>query len=85
MKNVPFSDDVINQAWERSGGRCECTRNSHDHEGRCPQTLIRENQGRRGYRGAWEAHHIESEDSGGPNTLSNCEILCWNCHAMTFS
>ncbi|MDR0466803.1 MAG: HNH endonuclease [Deltaproteobacteria bacterium] len=27
-----------------------------------------------------EAHHKQPEASGGPDTLSNCRILCPQCH-----
>jgi 5-methylcytosine-specific restriction endonuclease McrA len=43
-----------------------------------------ENRGRETGRGAWEAHHIVSQEAGGESTLSNCEILCWDCHSRTF-
>ena len=26
-----FPDDVIRQAWERSGGQCECQKRTHAH------------------------------------------------------
>jgi len=77
---MAFSDDVVGQAWSRAGGRCECRRTTHGHTGRCNKELVWANRGREG-RGAWEAHHISS--SGG-DTLSNCEILCWDCHTRTF-
>ena len=78
---MAFSDNVVLQAWKRAGGRCECKRKSHDHNyNRCNKVLNWQNRGREGI-GAWEAHHI---NSNGPDTLSNCEILCWNCHKLTF-
>lgn len=75
----PFPDDVVSQAFLRSGGRCECMRVTHGHVGRCPQIL---HWGLRGWEvpGGWEAHH---RDSNGPGTLSNCEILCQDCHKQT--
>ena len=76
---MAFSDDVIQKAWERAGGRCECTRTKHDHVGRHNKVLKFENRGREGY-GAWEAHHI---DRTAGDWLSNCEILCWDCHQLT--
>ena len=76
-----FSDEVIKKAWERAGGRCECTRTTHGHVGRHNKVLELENQGREGY-GAWEAHHISSI---GGNGFPNCEILCWDCHKKTRS
>ncbi len=79
---MAFSSDVINQAWQRSGGKCECRRTSHGHSYvRCNKELVFDNRGREG-RGAWEAHHV---NSNGSDTLSNCEIICWDCHKKTGS
>ena len=75
-----FPDSVVEKAWNRSGGRCECRRKGHGHPyGRCPKTLVKKNRGREG-RGKWEPHHTSRT---GPDTLSNCEILCWDCHSLT--
>lgn len=76
---MAFSDEVVEQAWQRSGGKCECTRVTHGHQGKCNKTLIKSNRGREGI-GAWEAHHISVV---GGDTLSNCQILCWDCHKQT--
>ena len=71
---MAFSDDVIKQAWTRSGEHCEWTRISHVHFRKmCLKYLIYENRGSEG-RGAWEAYHI---DSPADDSLSNCELLCW--------
>jgi hypothetical protein len=79
---MAFSDDVIKQAWNRSGGRCECQRTAHDHSVfRCPRKLTWANRGREG-EGAWEAHHVSVAGGDG---LSNCQILCWTCHKKTQS
>ena len=81
---MPFSDTTISQAWIRAGGKCECTRSSHNHFfGRHGITLNWQNRGRNGVD-AWEANHINRVESGGSDGLSNCEILCWDCHKMTF-
>ncbi len=78
---MAFSDSVVEAAWRRAGGRCECRRRSHNHSYvRCNKQLVWDNRGREG-RGKWEAHH---RSSTGGDTLSNCEILCWNCHTTTF-
>lgn len=78
-----FPDNVVEAAWRRAGGRCECRRLSHNHPYvRCNKELVWENRGRDG-RGKWEAHHRVSVDAGGADTLSNCEILCWDCHSQT--
>ena len=79
-----FPDDVVWRAWSRAGRRCECRRTTHNHpDGICGKQLDWEKRGREGKR-AWEAHHIVSQDAGGSDTYSNCEILCWNCHSETF-
>ena len=74
---MAFPDIVVERAWSRSGGVCECRRSSHLHiRGRCSNKLAWDNRGRESH-GAWEAHHV---DSTGADTQSNCEILCWDCH-----
>ncbi len=79
---MSFPENIVMQAWQRAGGRCECRRSNHDHYyARCNKELVWENRGREG-RGAWEAHHINSY---GGDSLSNCEILCWDCHKRTGS
>lgn len=65
---MPFNEQTIQQAWNRSGGRCECTRILHSHSGRCNKQLSYENRGREG-RGAWEAHHRTSVAAGGSDSL----------------
>ncbi len=76
-----FPDSVVAAAWRRAGGRCECRRRSHNHSYvRCSKQLVPGNRGREG-RGKWEAHH---RSSTGGDTLSNCEVLCWDCHTTTF-
>lgn len=75
---MAFSETVKDEAFKRSGGRCECTRqhpgrtDAPHHGGRCARTFTRQ--------GSWEAHHITA---GGPDTLSNCEALCVTCHQLT--
>ena len=71
---MPFSDEIVERAWRRAEGRCECRRETHNHPGfRCNKELVWANRTGEG-RGKWEAHHISV--SGG-HTLSNCEILCF--------
>ena len=78
---MAFPDSVVEAAWRRAGGRCECRRRSHNHRYvRCNKQLVWHNRGREG-RGKWEPHH-RSSTAG--DTLSNCEILCWDCHTGTF-
>ncbi len=79
---MAFSESVISQAWSRAGGKCQCRRITHNHYYvGCNKQLVWSNRGRTG-RGCWEAHHI---NSNGPDTLSNCEILCFDCHSKTKS
>ena len=80
---MSFSEETIKAAWKRAGGKCECRRKRHNHPWiRCGKVLVLGNQGRKG-RGAWEAHHVHTQASGGYDSLSNCEILCWECHRKT--
>lgn len=69
-----FSDSTIRDAWTRSGGKCE----------KCGKTLAQNNH-KEGEWGAWEAHHIKAKKDGGADTLSNCKILCLDCHKETKS
>ncbi|MFH1383329.1 MAG: hypothetical protein ABIH70_10670 [Chloroflexota bacterium] len=73
---MAFPEDVVKQAWERSGGQCECVRRTHRHfYPRCGKPLQWKNRGVGG-AGGWEIHRI---DAFGDEVLSNCEILCWTC------
>ena len=79
---MAFPESVVKEAWQRAGGKCECKRTTHDHAVRCNKQLVLGNRGREG-NGCWEAHHIVAIETGGSNTLSNCEILCFDCHSKT--
>lgn len=81
---MAFPDSVVTEAWKRSGGQCECNLTSHGHSWRCPTKL---NWGSRGLEVShgWEAHHVTAEAAGGKDILSNCEILCQECHKKTQS
>ena len=54
---MAFSEQVVEQAWRRSGGRCECPRVSDGHPNPHGKRLDKANRGRTG-EGCWEAHHI---------------------------
>jgi len=74
---MAFSEDVIEQAWNRARATCECKSWTHNHGStRCNIRLSKYVRGKAG-EGGWEAHRIKR--SGG-DELSNCEILCWSCH-----
>lgn len=76
---MAFPEKVVRDVWEIHPGRCACYDSTHDHLGICYKPLIWENQGKEG-EGSWEAHHILSD---GPDTHTNCEILCLECYKLT--
>ena len=76
---MAFPESLVQQAWNRAGGKSECRRTTHGHSGRCSRTLLWTNRGKETSYG-WEAHHITA---GGSDTLSNCEILCQDGHEQT--
>lgn len=83
---MAFPLSVVLAAWQRSGGRCECTRSTHGHGYyRCNKALNWNARGSDYAWGGWEAHHKTAESVGGADTLSNCEILCMDCHKKTES
>lgn len=75
---MPFSKEVIEQAWARSGGQCECER-QYLHIGRCSRKLSFNKRGLYSLDG-WEAYHLVPEFRGGKDTIENCEILCMICY-----
>ena len=78
----PFTKETIDLAWNRSGGRCECKRKTHGHDGRCNKKLVRKNQGR--ITGDyWEAHHADGDET--KNDVDHCLIFCWECHEQTIA
>ena len=77
---MPFSEEVVHQAWERAGGRCECMRSSCGHNSRCNASLVRSFRGEEMVDG-WEAHHIIAGKKVGVDEVNNCEILCFRCYA----
>ena len=78
---MAFSEDTVQQAWNRSGGKCECKRTVCGHSGRCNRSLLLGSRGAESEYG-WEAHHV---NSNGGDSVSNCEILCQKCHKNTQS
>ena len=74
---MAFPENVVEQAWKRSGGKCECKRWTHNYNyTKCDTQLVSAIRGQEG-QGRWEAHRINRK---GDDTLSNCEILCWDCY-----
>lgn len=76
-----FPDSIVEQAWTESGGNCECTRTTHGHIGRCNKMLLRNLRGNRDSTFCWEAHSISGLHR---DSVSDCEILCCECHYKTF-
>lgn len=69
---MAFSETTKDLALKRANNRCECTRKHSGHPyGRCPNTRN------------LEFHHITAISSGGSDNLSNCEVLCHDCHVLT--
>jgi len=71
---MPFSHEVLLEAWARSDGRCECQRDSHGHKGRCDRPLSWTLRGSPSI--GWEARR---RTSWGTDVMSNCVILCAAC------
>jgi len=74
VKEMVFSPEIVEAAFRRANSKCES----------CGKQLVFQNRGRGSGRGAWEVHHRTKASSGGGDTLSNCKILCWDCHSKTF-
>jgi 5-methylcytosine-specific restriction endonuclease McrA len=66
-----FPESVKAVIYQQAGGRCQCRRQGHGHDGaRCGKS-------------GTHYHHITAESVGGGNTASNCELLCADCHRLT--
>jgi hypothetical protein len=78
---MTFPEEVIRDAWELVEGKCECTRSQHQHPDiRCNKHMIWESKGKIGW-GGWEACPIDGNPAH--NTLSNCEIICFDCRSRS--
>ena len=78
---MTFPEDVVKDAWELVESKCECTRSAHQHpDKRCNKHLMWENQGKFGW-GGWDACPIDGHAEH--NTLTNCEILCFDCKSRS--
>lgn len=82
---MSFPNSVVEAAWKRSEGRCECVRKSCGHSRRCSRLLKKDQRGNDNSMYGWEAHHITAQAKDGEDTLSNCQILCIECHKNTRS
>lgn len=72
-----FADSVIEEAWERAGGRCECKSSTHGHMGQCIEIISKEDRGDASKQSSWEIRRINESEG---YALSNCEIVCRNCY-----
>lgn len=70
-----FSKELIEKAWERSGGVCECRRAGHGHIGRCHNSLIKGHRDDRISYFGWQAY---SKSGDYLDSLDDCEILCYD-------
>ena len=70
-----FSESLIEQAWQRSGGECECWKESHGHIGTCNKMLMKTYRGDRSSAYGWEAYSISGQYL---DEMSDIEILCWD-------
>ena len=88
---MSFSKEVKMQAFERAGGRCECTRKECGHGDRCQRgcesvafyNKMKVVNGEEPVFPGFEFHHITAKSVGGLDVLSNCEFLCRECHMRT--
>ena len=78
---MSFSDSIKAQALQRSGGRCECDRQQCNH----PRQYVGGRCTRRVTQATAEFHHLHAQAAGGGDTLSNCQVLCKECHRQTAS
>ena len=58
---MAFTDDELNDIYERTSGRCHI----------CGKKLAFKNYGELGARGAWEVEHSRPRTKGGTNRLNN--------------
>ena len=79
---MPFSDTIVEVEFKVADGKCGCVRSHTQHMGRrCNKLLDWNSRGRVG-AGGWEAHHKDGNPDN--DSIVNCAILCWDCHALTF-
>jgi len=63
---MAFSEEIVREAWKRSGGRCE----------KCGSSLLWTLRGATSTAGGWSAVR---RTSWGTDVLLNCEIRCAGC------
>lgn len=92
---MAFPNNIKLQRYKLANGRCECTRLSCRHLGRCraflPSPLASAATALDRLSGRlpaysflrFEFNHRNSVAAGGASTLANCEFLCEACHINT--
>ena len=76
-----FPEEIVEEAWIKSGGKCECGIPGHGHTGRHDKSLMKSFRGDRDSSYGWEAHSVSGLHLG---ILSDCKIFCWEpCHKAT--
>lgn len=73
-----FSDRTLVVAFQRSGGRCECTRTGCGHGGRCPMMFTWPDRLRSDERG-WRAARRPSAIGGLHDEPDPCLVVCVPC------
>jgi hypothetical protein len=69
--------EVLEQVWKRSGGKCECARQSHNHSYiRCNKRLTREMQDKPG-AGGWKLYQ---HFAYGGNDIKAYAVYCRDCY-----
>jgi hypothetical protein len=65
-----FTKGVKDEAFQRAGGRCECTHAGHGHFGRCEATVTR-------HSAQFASRQVKAEEP--KYTATFCEVLCVFC------
>ncbi len=78
-----LTDDIVENAWTRAQGRCECAERSHHHPSRCGKPLDWAQRGKATHAAAWEALQNGPKTLGGWEAVNQTRILCWACYATT--
>ena len=71
---MAFAEETLEEAFERSGGRCECNRGScgNHYLSRCPTRLS---------KATAVYNRIKATGFGDLDRLDNCEVICQTCFA----
>ena len=74
---MPFSNEIVDAAWKRSGKKCECSTPKHGHTGRCNKQLIETDKASEASSYGWKVHSVSGAYK---KELSDCQILCTACY-----